>query len=99
MKTEIKSFLWVASAYDSPDQPAYQVDIVETAESFEEAQAIGGTTRMRQGLSVAQALALGLDLAAISQTLNIEAMAARVAADAALAAVTADRDRLAAMMT
>lgn len=86
MKIDIRSFLWVASAYDRPGQPAYQVDVVETAESFEEAQGIGGMTRLRQGLGVTQALALGLDLTAISQTLNIEAMAARQEAEAALAA-------------
>lgn len=99
MKTEIKSFLWVASAYDNPGHPAYQIDVVETAESFEEAQAIGGTTRVRQGLSVAQASALGLDLSTIAEALNVEALAAREAAETALAAATAERDRLAEMLS
>lgn len=88
MKIEIKSFLWVASAYDHPGQPAYQIDVVETAESFDEAQALGGMTRVRQGLNVEQASALGLDLSAITEALNVEALAAREAAEAQVRALT-----------
>lgn len=77
MKIAIKSFLWVASAYNEPGIAAYQIDVVETAETMAEVDALGGLTRVRPGLNVEQALALGIDLSVIAEAINVEAMVAR----------------------
>lgn len=85
----LKSFLWVPSAYAEPGQPAFQVDVVETAETVEEAAAIGGPMRLRRALNVAQAAALGI---------TIEAIGAGFATDVAAAlddAIAARDDALA----
>lgn len=92
MKIAIKSFLWVSSSYDEPGAAAYQIDLVETAETMAEVEALGGLARVRTGLNVAQAVAEGFDLSAISGALNIETMAALEATQSALAAMTAERE-------
>lgn len=77
MKIAIKSFLWVSSAYDEPGVAAYQIDAVETAETMAEIEILGGLTRLRPGLNVEQALALGIDLSVIAEAINVEALVAR----------------------
>ncbi|MBH0237598.1 hypothetical protein [Methylobrevis albus] len=65
MRLSIASFLWVARAYDRPDQPAWQIDIDEIAEDLAEAAALGGQLARRRTLSMADAAGLGIDLAVI----------------------------------
>ncbi|MCF4166465.1 hypothetical protein L2U69_12495 [Zavarzinia compransoris] len=94
MQIAIRSFLWVPSAYGEPGVPAFQVDVVETAETMEEAAAIGGLTRLRQALNVAQAADLGITIETIGAAFSTDlaaaldrALAARDAALAQLAAL------------